>query len=255
MLSKAKEYLFLTTLILFILEILTLPLVMGVTYADRSDSPEHILTFSGSHLTWNPETKVDGQGTALISLFDKIYQNVEAEDNEKLIAPGTNGIDTVRVKNDSEEVLRYTAVLYFVESTDDLSVDVKLSGSDFSDTENYSLPKNISDSSVIRAVTGTIGSRKLQDFDIEWEWIFEESDIQDLTDTNLGDKAAEGSPDNITVGLYITAEGDSDETIVPSPKTGDNLFMRGYFVLLCISGVLVIVLPIMGRRGAKNNED
>lgn len=74
------------------------------------------------------------------------------------------------------------------------------------DTYDYILPRGAEESDVIRAVTGTVGGGMIQDFDIHWFWLFEESDAQDIIDTWLGDKAAFTEADDITIGLFIVVE-------------------------------------------------
>ncbi len=246
--QKIRTILLPTAVVLFILEVLTLPLVLGLTYASKSESPEHILTFSGKKLSWDSGTIVDSHGTASLELFEEYYNNTNAENNEDIVAPGTQGRSIVRLKNDDKNPISYTAVLYVIRSDQELPVEVELSGEDLEKTEEYPLPDGIAKDKIISAVSGEVESGKMQDFCIDWFWKYEESSMQDLTDTEFGDKAAEKIPDDLTVGIFITVEGDDGKIIVSSPKTGYNNVIGGYMILIGISAAMIIILTITKKK-------
>lgn len=258
MIRRVKKYssrLFPTVLILFILEAMTLPLVVSLTWSGRSESPEHTLTYTQFRLTWDADTAVNKNGVAELSLFDAVYQNAKANDGTKILAPGTLGDTIIRLKNDTDTTVKYTAVLYTVKSSDTLPANAQLSGTGFSDTASYSLPKGAEQSHVVRAVTGSVDGRQIQDFDIDWYWLFEESDAQNKIDTWLGDKAANGDPDNIVVGFYIVVEQDGQIVEPDSPQTGDNTMLGGYVALMAISAAVMVLLLIGRRRGRCRDEE
>lgn len=204
-------------------------------------------TYTRGKLMWDSSTGIDEDGAARLSLFENLYENVTTEEQTKVIAPGTDGLNIIRLKNAEMKAVHYTAVLYAIRSTELLPVEVSMTGTDFVDTDVYVLPKNVDKSNVIRAVSGKIGGDEIRDLDIEWRWEFAESEKQDMIDTYLGDKAVE-NPDNIKVGVYIVVEDENGLVNPELPKTGDTLRFGVYVVLMCISGILLILLLLDRRR-------
>lgn len=249
-LSKQRSWLLPTVLILFILEVITFPFVLDFTWAGRSETTDRTLTYTQGKLTWDSAANIDANGVAELSLFDSIYQNENAGSGDKVVAPGTDGVSIVRLKNSVSGAISYTAVLYRIRSTDELPVKVTLSGESFTDTDIYTLPEGVNDADVIRAVSGTVGGGLIQDFDIDWSWRLYDSEQQDIIDTLLGDKAADGDADDVTVGLYVVVEDDNNYIIPGAPQTGD-LGIGIYVGLMCISGVVLILLLLDKRRARK----
>lgn len=239
-------------LILFVLEMLTLPLVIGLTYSDRSEYPQHILTYTPGVLKWDVGTSVNGNGVAVLSLFSEASQHVQSDDGEKVFAPGTGGGSIVRLNNKAKAAVTYTAVLYAIKSSDTLPVYAGLSGNGFVDTDTYPLPDGVNPVNVIRAVKGSLGASAIQDFDIDWLWTFEEDKDRDLLDTYLGDKAAAGDADDMTVGFYLVVEDRSGAT-VPTTGGGSSI-MKGYLVFMGLSLLLLGLVLIDRRRRSKKNE-
>lgn len=255
LLAKHRGWLLPTVLILFILEVITFPFVLGFTLADRSETPKRLLTYTPGKLTWDSADQIDETGAATLALFDSVYHNVNADNGDKVVAPGTEGVSIVRLRNTADKAVSYTAVLYRIRSTDLLPVDVSLSGDGFTDTNTYRLPEGVmaKDGDVIRAVSGTLGGNMIQDFDVDWTWRFYDSDKQDIIDTWLGDKAANGFADDVTVGLYIVVEDDNRYFTPDVPPTGD-LGVGIYIVLMCISGIVLVLLLLDKRRARKCEE-
>lgn len=250
---KIRDWMFPVMLILFILQVILLPVVIGLTYATRSERPEHILTYTTGSLVWDKDTSVRPDGSAELSFFETLYENVNAENAEKVLAPGTEKDSIIRLKNNTKKTVRYTAILYSLSTTPDLDIGATLSGDGFSDTSDYTLPDKIKKESVVRAVGGALGAEKMQDFDINWFWNFEdESDIdgRDRIDTYLGNKAADGDADEATLGFYLVVHDGGD--IEPSPQTGDNTMIGGYIVLMFISGGMCLILTFARKRGSRD---
>lgn len=245
---KMNRWLLPVIVILFVLEVMTLPLVVGVTYSAKNTTPDHVLTYTKGKLTWDSATDIDKNGVAEMDLFDAVYNNVEAGNGDNLVAPGCEGTNTIQLKNNVSGSVKYTAVLYWIRSTDLLPVEVSLADSTgFTDTTTYKLPDGVEKDQVIRAVTGTVKGGEIQDFDISWLWEFETSAEQDEIDTFLGDKH---NADEVTVGLYIVVE-DNNSYITPDiPKTGDESHIGMYVGLMVISLVMLILL-LWDRRKEK----
>ncbi len=242
-------------LILFILFAATFPFVAGLTYSGRSESPEHILTYTKNKLTWDSGTKVDANGVGELSMFEAKYGNVAADNGDNVVAPGTDGYDIVRLKNNVSGAIKYTAVLYNIKSDDSLAVEAALSGSGFTDTASYPLPEGVDSSDVVRAVTGSLGGGQIQDFDIDWLWTYTEGASQDKTDTALGNKAAEGSSEEVTVGIYIVIEDNNSYVKPTAPKTGDDGFTNLYYTLFAVCGFTLLILFLTRKRKDEDDKE
>ena len=252
---KRREWIFSAILILFIMQVILLPVMIGLTYATRSERPEHILTYTTGSLVWDKGTAVRPDGSAALSFFKTLYQNVNAENAEKVLAPGTEKNSIIRLKNNTKREVRYTAILYSLSSSAELSIDTSLTGEGFSDITEYSLPEKINRDAVLRAVSGALAANAMQDFEINWDWAFEQdndTDANDLLDTYLGDKAADANADDVTLGFYLTVHDGGD--IVPAPKTGDKTIFGGYVVLLLISGGMTLFLGLSKRRRSRDED-
>lgn len=241
-------------LILFILELFTFPLMLELTYAGRSEAPHHVVTYTPGKLRWDDATGVDPNGSAILSLFDSQYgDTVNADNGDRVIAPGTDGFNIVRLKNDTEKPVDYMAVLYEIRDNPELPVEAVLNGTGFTDTDTYFLPYEAGKAEVIRSVTGKVGSGEIQDFDINWLWEYDEDEAQDVIDTLLGDKATYADANDVTVGLYIVVEEDNAYVRPDIPQTGDS-GIEMYAALMIVSGI-VLVLLVVTRRKEKRCED
>lgn len=253
MTSKFRKILLPTMIALFILEVLTLPLVLRLTYATKSQSPEHILTYADQKLYWDADTKIDALGTAELRLFADHYVNVISQDHSKVIAPGTQGSSIVRLKNNEADQIRYTAVAYRIRSDENLPVTVTMQAEQAFAASEYRLPENVRKSDVISAVTGTLIREQIQDFSVDWFWEYEESTAQDAADTFFGEKSAYADPDDVIVGLYITIETQEGEIIVSAPQTGDATVVWGYLLLMAVSLGMILLLTM--TKGKKQEDE
>lgn len=262
--NKMKPWLLPVLLVLFILASALTPFAMEFTYAGRSESPDHLLTYTTGKLTWDSATHVNAAtGVAELNLFDAHYTNVQSENGDNVVAPGTEALNIVRLKNNADNAIQYTAVLYRIKEEPALPVAPELSGSSFTDTPSYPLPDGVNKSQVVRAVTGTVEGGQIQDFDISWQWTYYESESRDEVDTALGNKAAWATADEVQAGLYIVVAENSDPsdpedpdspddpyTYPQVPKTGDSSNVTLYFVLMVVSGILLLI-GLLERRKEK----
>lgn len=235
-------------LILFLLQTLMLPAAIGVTYASRSLQPEHVLTYTTGRLAWDAGTDTDSSGAARLRLFEPAYSHVDSDDGGAVVAPGTEGSSLVRLKNDGGSAVSYTAVLYRIR-TADVPVQTALEGQGFADTTAYTLPDGAAQADVIRAVSGKVETGRMQDFDIRWLWNFDDGPAQDQADTALGDAAADGRAQQVTLGFYLVVEEEPGQWIRPSgPKTGDAFPLGWYVGMMAVTGTALVVLGLGGRR-------
>ena len=245
--------LFWVVLILFSLQVVLLPVFLSVTYASGSQKPEHIISYQSGNLEWDDSADVFDDGTAKLNLFDTVYNNVKSSDGEKVIAPGTDKDNIIRLVNKGKSKISYTAVLYSFKTDNSLAAFATFDGNGFSDTDEYLLPKNVSDENVIRAVKGEVGAGQMQEFDIGWSWRFEDDDIAagDSIDTLLGNLAAQGNADEFGIGFYIVVN-DNGTTVTPKPPdTSDSFSLLIYMGFMAVSGIALVLLIAVRKKERK----
>lgn len=201
-----------------------------VAFAEGAE-PDHTLTYTTGKLTWDGVTGIDANGSAILGLFEPGYQNVQAADGAKVVAPGTEAENVVRLRNDAAYPIKYVAVMYRTNDVEALPVLPGLSeDAGFSDAEIYPLPDGVQSDQVVRAVTGMLDGREAQDFRIEWSWDFFLDDERDSLDTDLGNQASMGNAAVTKAGLYIVVEeepgsggsGEADEPDMPTDPDGSD---------------------------------
>lgn len=249
-------------LVLIALTAVTLPLAFSPVWAAPAAAPDRVLTYSVNRLTWDSAASIRPDGSAELTLFSANYPNVTSADGANVVAPGTDGHNTVRLKNNVGGTIQYTAVLYAIKSNAALPVTPTLSGSYLTDTTRYSLPAGVDKSSVIRAVSGSVRGFGLQDLDVDWLWKYYDTAAQDGADTDLGNAAAHalstdsgelvpGMLDNITVGLYIVVE---DNNTYYYPKTGDDAPLALYAALMTAAAVGAVSAVVVYKKRKNDAE-
>ena len=251
--EKNRQRILPLLLALAVLALLSLPLAVNPAWAAPGTSPDHVLTYNQNSLKWDSATGINADGTAELTLFDAKYNNVEAVDGRRVVAPGTDGSNMIRLVNNVSGRIRYTAVLYSIKTDPRIPVQPSLGGTGMYDTASYQLPTGVTGAEVIRAVRGTVAGHGLQDFDINWLWNYEVTDAQDVTDTELGNAAAaamkeQTDGDSVTVGFYIVVE-DSNNYYVP--KTGDDSHIAMYLAFMLIAAAGAAVSVVIYRRHGK----
>ena len=221
---RAYNWLLPAVLILFLAQALLFPFAVGLTYAGRPEKPDHMLTYTTGSLTWDSATGVDPDtGAAELSLFSENDQNVQSDNDDKVVAPGTEHTNIVRLKNSVSHTITYVVVMYRIKEEEKLPVEPALLDDEaFSDTDTYPLPEGVTQDQVVRAVTGTVEGGQLQDFDIHWKWNYYDSDERDQVDTALGNKAAWFEADEVTAGLYIVVMEDEEPGGPSGPDDPDD---------------------------------
>ena len=260
--KKHNRWLLPTLLILFILVIITLPLMMFLTYAGRAESPSHLITFANEKLTWDENTVVHDDGVAELSFFSQYYQNVNSENEDNVFAPGTDQLTTIRLLNNSSDTIKYTAVAYMIKECETLPLYGRMDAPGSSSTNSYPLPEGVTEADVLNAVTGTVDGKNIKDFDISWYWVFESGEEiepgiyeSDPNDTYLGNKAAWDVADDAIIGFYIVVEGDNGPIPPgPHPPTTGGASMFGWGIaLIAISGIMLFI-AVIDRLKEKKDE-
>lgn len=237
-LDRNRKWLTAALVILLVLEVLTFPHVVGISFADRSENPNHTLTYTTGKLVWETANGVNEQGAAIFGIFDPQYANVESENGDYVVAPGTESGTVIRLINNSGKEITYRAVMYMMEKPEDLPVVGALDGENVTDTNDFSLPEGVAAEAVVRAVSGKVQPKDKQDFDLSWFWEFYTSDMQDMIDTWLGDQAAAGDPGTACIGFYLVVEEEEGVPTKPdNPKTGDSFHLWLYVGVMILSGL------------------
>lgn len=224
--------------------------------SDEQQSSEHVPTGSVSvEETRNLGFEVeDHRGTwstnTSVEIFKVSYENgqqnvtVKSDNGDKLIAPGTENAYTFKLKNTGDVALDYTMMMDISCTPELLKLPVEarvrrydgtwVSGRD----EEYVSTSKLNE---IKDAT-TLGAGRYTYYTLEWTWPFESG--HDAFDTELG-TLAEKEDLTITVSIRTTASecGNPDENSgIITPKTGDNVNVRVWLVLLAVSMIVVMLL-------------
>ena len=187
--------------------------VVGITYAaNSSDTPIHVLNYETGKLYWSyGSERIDENGVYKLSLFESLPTG---EDGEKILSPGDAYKNTVELRNKTGHEVSYTAVLYKI-SGDNVPIITDFSNIPDSNNEDfYTLPDGVTEADVVRAVSGNIGARDIQSFDIDWKWEYFVSDEQDEYDTALGNLEYS----DVVMGVWITVSDPSTANPKPAPE-------------------------------------
>jgi len=226
--------------------LLTFPYAFNVTWSLPGAEADRTLTYRRGKLTWDTAADIDENGVIQLSMFRSQYENVNAEDGGKVLAPGTEKTTGIRLLNTVNGPIRYTAVLYRLDDTD-VPISANLTGEDGPVTK-YALPKGVTEDQVVEAIGGTVSRTSVKTMDIDWHWDYSVDEPTDEHDTGLGNKSA---LDQVHYGLYVVVEDYNNYDGPIPPKTGDNSNMLLWFILAVLSLIAVIYLAIGDRRREK----
>lgn len=145
----------------------------------------------------NDEALTKETTTYELNLFETINDSnaTDEEGNvaEGMIAPGTSGEFSIKIKNKSEVDATYA---YDFEVTNSLGAKIQWSD------DNTNWTENIADLNV-SATTLAIGSEATTKT-IYWKWVFEEDETQNTNDTQVGFNAAEADAEAKKVVVTAT---------------------------------------------------
>ncbi len=260
--------------LLFCIASVTFILAINPTYALPGASTDRTLTYSTNSLTWDSSANIDKDGVAELSLFSSSYSNAKSENGDKIIAPGTENTQSIRLHNTAANQIEYTAVLYRIDSTD-IKIEAALSSDNAKATTSYTLPSGVDKTSVVSAIAGTTAANAVDVIDVDWKWLYEGGN--DSTDTALGNA---DELDNVSYGLYIVVT-DPGQDVDPDtndssnannaksssgsatgsttgkqvlPTTGDNIPLAAVIVLVIVALVVVIALAVISKRRKSLNK-
>lgn len=210
-----------------------LPMVYQVTYAR---STNHVLMLQNGQLEWDAQTQVVN-GVAQLTLFDEAYQHVQA--NQAVVAPGTNGLNTIELVNQQGMTAQYRVIAY-VHNPESIPVQVSLSEAN---DDSSNLPTFIQPSQVVGISSGWLRKGDSHQLELRWDWPFEQDDEQD---TKLGSAI---KPAQLKVSLYVTMSYE-DRHIQAGPNTSVAFMWKGYLLLLVMSGLIWLWLIKKEKKDA-----
>lgn len=139
-----------------------------------------------------------------IELFANKYDNVESENGENIIAPGTTGSYTFNVSGTSEvayEVKADIDVEYSIGWSEYTPLEFSIDNQNWTNFEQFetnlatALETNVMAPNTAYSSTNTI----------YWRWPFHISEDFDRKDTAVGRLASEGNAPTVTVNMTVTA--------------------------------------------------
>lgn len=233
--EKYHSWLLPLFLVIFIAQVITLPFALGLAYAEST--PDHSMMYMEGNLFWSAGENILPNGAAEMDLFDAEYPNVLSADGRNVVAPGTEGGSSIRLRSFAPGHIDYTAVLYRIRTNENIPVVPTLHAEGGTLTTDYPLPKGVKAEDVICAYSGYVDGGYTRDFTVQWTWDYDVSEEQDAIDTALG---CEVPPGEVTVGLYIMVE---DNNVYHNPKTGDyNPYLWLHMGLMVFSAAALILL-------------
>lgn len=189
--------------------------------------------------TWGKNTGID--------IFKISYENgqkvvtVQSDDGEKVIAPGTNGSYTFKLKNTGNVAIDYRMEIDAYTTPSDVQVPLKARISRYDSRwiigskETYVGVAELDAAEDIK----TLGAGKFTYYTLDWKWPFEGNDE---LDTLLGSMSAEEDVTfTIVIKTYAVESGNPYDTSgISSPKTGDGSNMMLWTALAVGSFALMI---------------
>ncbi len=232
--GKNRQWLLPMNILLLVAIIITFPFIAHGSAALANGEANHILTYTKNDLSWGMNTKVGDNGAAQLSLF-----------KGGKVAPGDNGKNIIRLVNDANDKISYTAVAYEIKSTDDLPISADLTAENAAPAEKSPLPVGVADSQVVSALKGQIDGKQHLDMELTWKWDFDNGEIANAVDTAIGNSEKD---ENITIGIYVTVEDDNSyengEYDPIHPGTGDRDRVLLWSIVALLSLVLLVMLIV-----------
>ena len=140
-----------------------------------------------------------------IDLFADSYTNVQADaDGKKIIAPGTSGKYDFEIAGTSEVAYKVNAdisITYSEEWGEYKPLEFSRDGLSW---KGFNLFKTDLESA-LESETLVPNTAYASEQAIHWRWPYYVSDADDIKDTNVGVKAAEGAAPSVTVTIKVTA--------------------------------------------------
>ena len=141
----------------------------------------------------------------VINLFSDSYTNVQADtEGKKIIAPGTEGQYKFEVTGTSEVAYKVSAnvlVVYSEEWDGYAPLKFSINGTDWTDFEEF----KVNLSNALGSETMDPNEEYSSTQTIYWQWPFYTSDGDDISDTQMGGIASEGTAPKVTISIEVIA--------------------------------------------------
>lgn len=210
--------------------------------------PTESLETLDDQVIWETDTEIE--------IFKVSYENdenvipVKSDNEEKVIAPGTENSYTFKLKNTGELALDYkiNVEAYFTPEETEIPITWRISRYDekwlIGDREQF---QNISDIKTAED-EGIVGAGRYIYYTLDWQWLFEGGD--DDLDTLLGNMATE---QDLTLTIKIETMAESSEDIynntgILSPKTGDINDITPWFILAGAAVIIIFLLIVYKEK-------
>lgn len=205
---------------------------------------------------------------ATVDIFSLSYDEtgavtVRSADNDKVVAPGTNGSYYFRINNNTKKNMDCSVSVKAWYSNDNYKIPVKAKFSGMDKTYFVGNESSYDDVMLLDGVTDrmTLGAKRYFSYELSWEWPFEGNDE---FDTMLGNVAAKKDVSlTIEITTYATYD-DTEETSEVSessptkphhnydpegaPITGDSMKLGLWLTIFVVSLMMLIFLLILPRR-------
>lgn len=204
-----------------------------------------------------------------IEVFRVSYENgeavvtVESDDEDRVVAPGTENDYTFCLKNNTTAALSYTMSVeaYFTPADVQIPVETRMKNYDgdwlvggASAWEEFTALDGVEDAA-------TLSANSYAYYTLEWQWPFESGD--DEYDTLLGNTAVDEDL-TLTVVIRTVAEQDvsgdaessgSASSTLSSVKTGLTSHLGQWLAVMGVAILILLILLIAAFRRRKEEED
>lgn len=214
------------------------------------------IEISDNKKIWNTNTSIE--------IFKIAYENgeqtitVNAEDNDYIIAPGTNNSYVFKLKNTGDVAIDYTVEIDAYFSNADITIPITARLCRYDGKWILGNKEKYSDVAALDKASdkATVGTGRFTYYTLDWEWPFESGN--DEFDTLLGNTATE---QDITFTIAIKtiateSENPYDESglVSPPPQTGDSYNLT-LWVTLAICSFIMLIFILFFKKDDDDDEE
>ena len=211
-----------------------------------------------ANTVWQTETPVEIFHLAYNNDLGEVTVVGTADNEDKLVAPGTSNLYTFTLENSGDVPLDYHMDMQAWITGTDLDIPVRCRVWDYQ--KNYLLGSNDVKEPVLKVNNvnqdGVLGAGRYAIYTLEWEWPFEQG--IDEYDTMLGNLAVDNDL-ALTIKINTIASCDEDPTSpsvihsgIKGPKTGDDTPLGLYFVIFICAFLIFLLTLIFAPKDKKS---
>lgn len=237
--------------------------VMSLTENTVTQTSEPYAPAPGENQTSKPVSDPQFVMEAEVEIFKFSYDETgkitvigPANNEDKLIAPGTSNLYQFTLANTGNVALDYNMTMEAYVTGTDLWLPVNARVWDYTNKYLVGSADSMVDVIELNSVneSAKLGAGRYAVYNLEWEWPFEWGN--DEYDTMLGNLAVD---DDLTLHIVIRTYAEYDETIDDNPglppKTGSESYST-ILIIMCVAAfsVLCITFFVSFRAKRKGNE-